>query len=269
MRILITVTTYPRPSLSYDELVCTAGIREDGSWIRIYPVPFKFLGFRKYQWVDLDLIPRERTQDFRPESYRPRQIDLSDLTIVRRLNTRQNWYERKRACLGTVYTQMASLIAASRKPRNISLAAFRPARIKRLIVEQDDRQWKESWLDQLKQSDLFTTVEDDAGRPRIPLRKIPYKFKYEFEDESGRQSTMGIEDWEIGALYWNCLDDAGGDEKIAVSRVRQKYEEEFLSVKEITLFLGTTLEHHLRRHTNPFTIIGVFYPPREDQDQLF
>ena len=43
MRVLITVTTYPLPSRSHDELVCTAGILEDGSWIRIYPVPFKFL----------------------------------------------------------------------------------------------------------------------------------------------------------------------------------------------------------------------------------
>lgn len=38
-RILITVKTYPTLSASYGELVCTAGLREDGSWIRIYPVP--------------------------------------------------------------------------------------------------------------------------------------------------------------------------------------------------------------------------------------
>ena len=34
-RILISVTTYPLPSRSYDELVCTAGFLEDGTWIRI------------------------------------------------------------------------------------------------------------------------------------------------------------------------------------------------------------------------------------------
>ncbi|MYB37591.1 MAG: hypothetical protein F4Y26_09450 [Gammaproteobacteria bacterium] len=41
MRVLITVKTYPLPSQSYDELVCTAGVLEDGSWVRIYPVPMK------------------------------------------------------------------------------------------------------------------------------------------------------------------------------------------------------------------------------------
>jgi hypothetical protein len=42
-KVLITVTTYPLPSRSYDELVYTAGILEDGNWIRIYPVPLSFL----------------------------------------------------------------------------------------------------------------------------------------------------------------------------------------------------------------------------------
>lgn len=39
-KVLITVKTYPAISTKYDELVCTAGFREDGSWIRIYPVQF-------------------------------------------------------------------------------------------------------------------------------------------------------------------------------------------------------------------------------------
>lgn len=123
MRVLITVTTYPQPSHSYDELVCTAGILEDGSWLRSYPVPFRFLEFRKYQWIELDLIRRKRSQDFRPESYRPRKHDLSDMKVVSRLYTAQSWLERKEACLRNVYTNMTSLIAASQSPGNASLAA--------------------------------------------------------------------------------------------------------------------------------------------------
>jgi hypothetical protein len=37
-RIYITVKTYPTLSEKYDELVCTAGISEDGSWK--YPLDF-------------------------------------------------------------------------------------------------------------------------------------------------------------------------------------------------------------------------------------
>jgi hypothetical protein len=40
-KVLITVKTYPAISTKYDELVCTAGFLEDGSWIRIYPIQFR------------------------------------------------------------------------------------------------------------------------------------------------------------------------------------------------------------------------------------
>ena len=42
-RVLIAVKTYPTLSEKYDELVCTAGFLEDGTWIRIYPVSYTHL----------------------------------------------------------------------------------------------------------------------------------------------------------------------------------------------------------------------------------
>lgn len=65
-----------------------------------------------------------------------------------------------------------------------------------------------------------------------------------------------IEDWEIGALYWNCLAQTEGDEVEANKLVRKKYEEEFLA-KDLFLFVGTTMANHMRA-PNPFVIIGVF-----------
>ena len=32
-KVLITVMTYPLPSRGYQELVCTAGITEEGKWV--------------------------------------------------------------------------------------------------------------------------------------------------------------------------------------------------------------------------------------------
>ncbi|MCF8054554.1 MAG: hypothetical protein K9K75_04975 [Deltaproteobacteria bacterium] len=55
--VFITVKTYPTLSSKYDELVCTAGILDDGSWVRIYPLPFRKLDYekkyKKYQWIKL------------------------------------------------------------------------------------------------------------------------------------------------------------------------------------------------------------------------
>ena len=42
-KVLISVMTYPTLSESYYETVCTAGFREDGSWVRIFPVPHRLM----------------------------------------------------------------------------------------------------------------------------------------------------------------------------------------------------------------------------------
>jgi hypothetical protein len=138
-KVLITVTTYPQPSRSHDELVCTAGILENGEWIRIYPVPLSFLVDLKgngqvknvkYTWLELDL--RKRTDDFRPESHSPINYDFRDLKIIEQLDTKSNWYRRKEHVLKNVYTSMTKLISHSKAPSNISLATFKPASIVRL-----------------------------------------------------------------------------------------------------------------------------------------
>lgn len=80
-KVLITVMTYPLPSKKYSELVCTAGVLEDGSWIRIYPIPLEFWDFHKYQWVEL-FLERNITNDFRPESFKLVKSDLSDMVTL-------------------------------------------------------------------------------------------------------------------------------------------------------------------------------------------
>ena len=77
--ILVLVKTYPTLSKTYGELSCVAGIRKNGSWVRLYPIPFRRLKeeyrFEKYRWIEL---PIERNaSDHRPESYRP--VDLSQI----------------------------------------------------------------------------------------------------------------------------------------------------------------------------------------------
>jgi hypothetical protein len=259
------------PSRSYDELVCTAGFLEDGSWIRLYPVPFKFLNlkrFKKYQWIELD-VKRRKQRDFRPESYSPAKPDLSDMKLLGEIGTKNYWAERKRLCLKTVYNSLEKLIEDSRAPNNRSLATFRPAKVLDLIIERDERDWKPVWREAKKQLDLFAEDRENKRAFDNMIRKIPYKFKYHIKDTEGRESKMMIEDWEIGALYWNCLADAEGDEKIALEKVRKRYFDEFTIKNDICLFLGTTLQYHQRRMKNPFVIIGVFYPKKDPKsDQL-
>jgi hypothetical protein len=271
-KVLITVTTYPQPSRSHDELVCTAGILENGEWIRIYPVPLSFLvdlkgngqvNNVKYTWFELEL--RKRTDDFRPESHSPINYDFRDLKIIEQIDTKSNWLRRKEFVLKNVYTSMTKLIADSKAPTNISLATFKPASIVRLGWQAASREWKNEWKDLRKQGDLFAADKD----PEKLIPKLPYKFMYVFTDDSGKERKLMVEDWEIGALYWNCLRKAEGNEQIALQKVKEQYEDNFKNNKDIYFFMGTTRQWHMRRARNPFVIIGVFYPKKETQGKLF
>jgi len=167
--------------------------------------------------------------------------------------------------LQNVYTNLTQLIKDSKNPdRRISLATFKPSKIKDFLWEPVDRDWPKEKLDQLRQGSLFEEVDNEIK----VVKKLPYKFKYVFEDDQGTVSRLMIEDWELGALYWNCIKRHNGDEQRALDDVKKKYYDEFIINKDLYFFLGTTLEWHRRNVQNPFIIIGVFYPPREDQIQM-
>ncbi|MBK8262715.1 MAG: hypothetical protein IPK80_15445 [Nannocystis sp.] len=269
-RILVTVKTYPTLSSKYGETVCTAGVRPDGTWVRIYPVPFRRLGdeqqYKKYDWLDLDLV--RNTADIRPETFRP--ADGAAFEAVDHMDTADGWRERRRLLLGKsrVYTRLDALIADA-KSNTASLGVFRPARVLGLVVEEDERDWKPERVEAMRnKSRQFELFSDNAWRETFRLvRKVPWKWSYRFEDEAGTQSTLQILDWEIGALYWKCLERARGDEDEAKAKVRVKYLDQFLKT-DLHFFVGTTQQWHSVA-PNPWVIIGVFHGPHETQPSLF
>lgn len=264
-KVLITVKTYPTISKKYNELVCTAGFTETGNWIRIYPIQFRQLDYysqyKKYDWVELDLV--RNTSDFRPESYRPLTISTQP-TVIDHLDTgkTRDWSDRKAIILPSVRTNLGVLIEEAKdKQIKTSLATFKPTRIIDFDWKPVDREWSTDKVKHMSQLQLF----EQRGTQLATIRKLPYKFRYSFEDENGQFSRTMIEDWEIGALYWNCLKRADGNEQIACQQVGQKYYDDFAKTKDLHFFLGTTQAHHLRAK-NPFIIIGTFHPPKAKEN---
>lgn len=276
-RILITVKTYPVLSSRYRELVCTAGVTETGEWRRLYPIQFRALygtnqTYKKYQWVEAEL--EKSTTDSRPESYKIVGHSISPEGAP--LPTDRSWAARKASFLDNVevHEDLAKLIDRAHK-NELSLGAFKPTRILKFMCEPaTEREWNPELLAKLemqrKQLDLFDSEETIAKQFAV-VRKLPYKFSYQFEDCRGKISTMMIEDWEIGALFWNCLDASEGDEEAAIEKVRAKYWDAFVESGDfdLTLILGTTLKFHQMQSSNPFLIISVFYPKRNTQGELF
>ncbi|MCK9500156.1 MAG: hypothetical protein M0Q45_11710, partial [Bacteroidales bacterium] len=266
-KVLITVKTYPAISSKYDELVCTAGFLEDGSWVRIFPIQFRKKSFeeqyRKYDWIEIELVKNK--SDFRKESFRPVSYD-TEIKILDHLDTKSNWLLRKEVVFkNKVYTDIDELIAEA-KNRDIltSLATFKPTEIIDFTIEPVKREWDKRKLEKLIQdrsSNLFAKEDEDLFEV---VRKLPYKFSYVLHDCNGKRSKMMIEDWEIGQLYWNCFLRHGENEAMAVKDVRKKYFDDFAKTKDLHLFLGTSQLHHFTGK-NPFMIIGTFHPKIETQ----
>jgi len=270
-KILITVKTYPTLSEKYDELVCTAGFKEDGTWIRIYPVPFRKLDYknqyRKYQWIEMDVEKNNR--DFRPESYRPCNIE-KDFTVCGEIDTRHNWAIRKSIVLKHVHTNMTDLIAEAKDPSvGTSLAVLKPTRVIDFVWEASDREWDKRKLDAIAGNQAQGNLFEQESKSRLfqIAKKLPFEFSYIFTTEDGKERKMMLEDWELGMLYWNCLRDAHGDEASACRKVKEKYFDYMYQKRDLYFFLGTTQKFH-NVGPNPFIIIGTFYPPKGDKSQL-
>ena len=153
-KILITVKTYPAISTKYDELVCTAGFLEDGSWIRIYPIQFRNKPYteqyKKYQCIELDVV--KNNGDFRPESFRPVSIDspVEPKEIIK--PDGGAWDTRREFVLNKVYTNLNTLITEA-KDRAIctSLAVFKPTNVLDFLFEEEkEKVWSPKKLAKLQ-----------------------------------------------------------------------------------------------------------------------
>ena len=263
-KVLIAVKTYPTLSTKYDELVCTAGFLEDGSWVRIYPIPFRKLEYdkrySKYDWVEIDLV--KNVSDFRPESLKPWSIETA-FNVVGHIKTDNSWQERKDIVLKNIYTNLSKLIVEAKdKTKATSLATFKPAELLDFTIEPVEREWDKDKLSALKAKAQQLKLFQNAENPFDVVSKLPFKFSYRFRDDEGTVSKLMIEDWEIGALYWKMLEKYDGHdrEQKACEDVRKKYWDDFALTKDLYLFLGTVYESHAKNYPNPFVIIGTFHP---------
>jgi len=249
IKVLITAKTYPLPSIGYQELVCTAGVQPDGTFIRLYPIDYRYRAYwqwyKKYQWVEVEVEKHDR--DPRKESYRPILETLK--TLGEPLNTKNRWTERKKYVLAQGVNSMEELLELQDRDKT-SLGIIRPREIFEFIIEEDDRDWKPEWKTLFRQRRLF-------GPQQKPLEKIPYRFSFRFACNDSRckgNHNMKIEDWEVSQLYLR-MRGKYEDEQIALEKVKYKFYDQMCGGGIDThFFVGTTIRF------GTWIILGVFWP---------
>lgn len=247
-KVLITVRTYPVPARKGVEVSCTAGITDDGKWIRLFPMPYRLMDdankFRKYDWVEVSL--KKARNDTRPESFNP-QID--EIEIIDSVPTKNDWSERWSIVRPLVQPSMCGIQRKRDADGFPTLGIFKPT-VSRLIIEEaEEADWSQAQKETLSQTSLFYDLPD------TPLEKIPFDFKYEFccADPECRGHTMSCTDWEMGQSYraWNRKYGNGWEEKF-----REKYERDLVQKCDLHFFVG-----NLHQHPGTWIVVGLFYPP--------
>lgn len=150
---------------------------------------------------------------------------------------------------------------ASRKLRDENnhptLGFFKPRRIDRLVIAPDAEDWTQGQRQILQQKDLF------IQGPEVELRKVPFVFKYRFwcDDDSCAGHELSCTDWEMGES-WRTWSVKYGDRW--ESKFRETYETEMIEMNDTHFYVGT-----IHQHPGSWIIIGLFYPPRSSQPNLF
>jgi hypothetical protein len=253
-KILILAKTYPSPSAKHIETSCVAGINEDGTMRRLYPVPFRLIEenkqFKKWQWIEVRV--EKSSKDHRPESHK---IYVDDIVCGDIIPTKNEWSERRK-WLDKIpaFDSFAALEQASEN-QDISLALLRPERILDLeVTKARNPDWTEEERNKLvhqqMQDDIFT--EDQAIRQIKQLRKIPYDFHYRYVSSNAEGETERrhkIVDWEAGQLYWNCyakhgprwetpfrnklINDLGGKDLMFLMGNQHRFQDQWLIISLI------------------------------------
>ena len=259
-RILILCKTYPSPSAAHVETSCIAGIEENGSPIRLFPVPFRLIEggaqFKKWQWITAQV--EKARKDHRPESH---TIGVDTITCEEPVVSTSNaWAARRRwlnmlPAFGTPGDMEQARIASG-----VTIALLRPVRVLGLdITKADEPDWtekeKEKLLQQQVQGKLF--APKDSATIKM-LQKIPFDFHYRCiyagADGTEIEARHKISDWEAGALYWNVRRQHGNNWEAAF---RAKLEGDLLT-KDLMFLMGT-----IHRFPDQWLIISLVYPPKQ------
>lgn len=254
-KVLIWGKTYPQLSSGHRETVCTGACLEDGTPIRLYPIPFRYLSdykrYELYEWIELPIANNE--SDSRPESYKAKASEIDPLGKAGR---ERGWAPRREIIFKDTDWHYVCLDQLKKRQQedNSSLGIVQVADVEDVYLEARDAEDKEAHHEKLEdlkaQSDFFQGEQKH-------LDFLEYRVKVEWRcgepgDRFGRcpGHSSGVYDWGLNEL----------GRRDGFEAAKQKMEDiANLSKHDLHLYTG-----NIRRYPTTFIVIGLWYPKRED-----
>jgi len=252
VEVLVLVKAAPQPSATYGDTVCVAGVLmgQQPSWIRLYPVPFRYMDgsqqFKKYDVVRVQI--RDAGADKRPES---RKINAESVEVRGHLG---DWQSRSRWIEPLVGPSMCDLVRGAQLNLNAtSLGAVRPRHVDDRLSFDLHGPWtqaQQAKIDAISgQPDLF----GDASTAPLTPPRFKASLRWRCEDTSCPSHTQRIIDWELNALQRRYRDD----EAIKSALTNNFLDRMFKANTDPLIYVGNQ-EAVARRAA--FTLLGTYYP---------
>lgn len=252
-RVLVTVKAYPEISTKHGQVVCTAGITEEGEWIRLYPMPYTLFSgpekIQRYDWIEVECqkatdekLKRKESHKVRDGSVRIINRDLSQGKV----NGHVPWAERSKIVLPKLAPSLEYLGEQYTKDRT-SLGLIKPTEIKEFYTRKA--------LQQPPEAKEYQRSLDNQKIPIIDV--IPHDFAYRFlcaGCESGKPHDIICEDWELFESYrswWKYYPDV----KVLWEKLHEKFFD-FMIKHDLHFYMG------MYSQMPTWLIIGVYYPPK-------
>lgn len=259
-RVLITVKAYPNPSKKHIETVCCAGVDlATQSWIRLYPIPFRYLEssqkFKKYDVIEVRC--EKASKDHRTESYR---IDQDSIQVLRHVDTKHRWRERRQIVLPATSRSFCTLL--KHIDENVSLGMFKPCNI--------GLSWQKAKPENEAKRQACYEQLSFFDKHKKAIERVPFDFYYDFQcarEDACPGHRLRIIDWELGEAYRKWRHESASTTQL-IEKIYAKWLTDICSDRnDVWFYVG-----NMQRFRDQFLVLGVFYPrkpPDESQTTLF
>jgi len=161
-----------------------------------------------------------------------------------------------------VYNSLKEIISLANKTNELSLCLFKPNKFLHIYFEAKEKEdFTEKEIIEYKNANASLFEHNSSCEIEFNIMpQLPYSIKMVFEDINGKKSKMNILDWEISQLFWTLQNKKKND-----TEMKQGIKDKLnwmLEDRDLYLCLGTMKQMH-GWTDNPFTIIGLFYPPKD------
>lgn len=245
LEILVNCKTYPSVSTKYTETVCTGGVDRDGNFIRLYPIPFRFLEKdEQYKRWDVIRVKAYRdTKDIRPESWH--YVPGTPIEVIGRAESETDRWQWMKSVLfhGTEDLERQELTNG--------LVEIEPVEF---YWKPDDAEWSERQKNVIFQGNLFAEKDDIS----LMAARVPWQFRLKYREiATGREGDGKVLAWSYYVGFLRQKSSLGDDEqalKAVADTVRNRI---FAPGNRVFAIFGT---HH---RFGSWMISAIYHVPKE------